>query len=270
MAQRTASIPAARSLGQGKTAVFLLHGVGGGKEAWAANQPALADAGYHMLAWDAPGYGDSESVHPCSMASLARALERLMDHAGASTNVLLGHSMGGMLAQEAAALFPDKIHGLILSATSPSFGPPGSGWQQTFLRERFAPLDAGLGMAGLAQQLVPTMMAPGINTTQHGPAKALMTGVPEATYRAALGAIVEFNQLANLPRIAVPTFCLAGEHDRNAPPSVLRKMSERIPGARYDCIPGVGHLANMEAPDAFNAMVLEFLQQHFPVRGEPT
>lgn len=265
MQQHIPSLPAARSLGHGKTAVFLLHGVGGGKEAWAANQPALANAGYHTVAWDAPGYGASEPVNPCNMASLARALERLMDHVGAATNVLLGHSMGGMVAQEAAALFPQKIHGLILSATSPSFGPPGSGWQQTFLRERFAPLDAGLGMAGLAQQLVPAMMAPGIAAGQREPAAALMSSVPEATYRSALAAIVEFNQLANLPRIAVPAFCLAGEHDRNAPPSVLRKMGERIPAARYDCIPGVGHLANMEAPAAFNVMVLEFLQQHFPV-----
>lgn len=270
MEQGTASQPAARSLGQGKTAVFLLHGVGAGKEAWAANQSVIASAGYRTLAWDAPGYGQSDPVDPCSLASLARALERLMDHIGAATNVLLGHSMGGMVAQEAAALFPGKIHGLILSATSPSFGPPDSGWQHSFLHDRFAPLDAGLGMAGLARQLVPAMMAPETAAVLHAPAEELMSAVPEATYRAALAAIVEFNQLANLPRISVPTFCLAGEHDRNAPPSVLRKMAEKIPAARYTCMPGVGHLANMENPDAFNALMLEFLQQHFPVRGEPS
>ena len=270
MEQGTASLPAARSLGQGKTAVFLLHGVGAGKEAWAANQSVIASAGYRTLAWDAPGYGDSDPVDPCSMSSLARALERLIDHSAAGSNVLLGHSMGGMVAQEAAALFPGKVHGLILSATSASFGPPGSGWQQSFLRERFAPLDAGLGMAALARRLVPAMMAPGVSATLCAPAEEMMCKVPEASYRAALGAIVEFNQLANLPHLGVPTFCLAGEHDRNAPPAVLRKMAETIPAARYACMSGVGHLANMEAPDAFNNLVLEFLQQHFPVRGEPS
>ena len=263
------AVPAATVLGQGTTALFLLHGVGGGKEAWQANQPAWADAGYRTLAWDAPGYGATTPVDPCNMTGLARALERLIDQTAAVTNVLIGHSMGGMVAQQAAALFPEKIHGLVLSATSPSFGPPGSGWQQNFLRDRFAPLDTGLGMAGLARQLVPAMMAPGSDATRQAPAAALMSGVPEASYRAALAAIVEFNQLDNLPLIGVPTLCLAGEHDRNAPPSVLRKMAERIPGAQYACIPGVGHLANMEAPAAFNAVVLEFLQQHFPARGGP-
>ncbi|MEO6623452.1 MAG: alpha/beta fold hydrolase [Burkholderiaceae bacterium] len=262
------AVPAATTLGRGATALFLLHGVGGGKETWQANQSSWADAGYQTLAWDAPGYGASAPRYPCSMSSMARALEQLIEQTGAATNVLIGHSMGGMVAQQAAALFPEKIHGLVLSATSPSFGPPGSGWQQNFLRDRFAPLDAGLGMAALARQLVPAMMAPGIDVSRQRPAAALMAGVPEGTYRAALAAIVEFNQRENLPQIGVPTFCLAGEHDRNAPPSVLRKMGERIPGARYACIPGVGHLANLEAPAAFNALVLEFLYQHFPVRGD--
>ena len=262
------AVPAATTLGQGRTVLFLLHGVGGGKEAWQANQLAWAAAGYRTLAWDAPGYGASVPVDPCSMTGLARALERLIDQTAADINVLIGHSMGGMVAQQAAALFPEKVHGLVLSATSPSFGPSGSGWQQKFLRERFAPLDAGLGMAGLARQLVPAMMAPGIDATRQEPAAALMSAVPEASYRAALAAIVEFNQLENLPRIGVPTLCLAGEHDRNAPPPVLRKMAGRIPGAQYACIPGVGHLANLEAPAAFNAIVLDFLQQHFPIRGD--
>ncbi len=262
------AVPAAASLGQGAIALFLLHGVGGGRQAWQANQAAWAGAGYRVVAWDAPGYGASAPVVPCSMTNLAHALERLIDTTGAATNVLVGHSMGGMVAQQAVAVFPRKIHGLVLSATSPSFGPPGSGWQQNFLRERFAPLDAGLGMAGLARQLVPAMMAPGASAEAREHASALMSTVPEATYRAALAAIVEFNQLANLAHINVPTLCLAGEHDRNAPPSVLRKMAQHVPAAQYDCLAAVGHLANMEAPAVFNARVLAFLQQYFPVQGE--
>ena len=91
-----------------------------------------------------------------------------------------------------------------------------------------------------------------------------MAMVPQASYRAALQAIVGFNRLEELTRIHVPTLCLAGEHDHNAPPAVMRRMSERIAGAQYLCLPGVGHLANMEQPAAFNAAVLQFLQTHFP------
>ena len=55
--------------------------------------------------------------------------------------------------------------------------------------------------------------------------------------------------------------CLAGEDDPNAPPPVMERMAGKIPGARYVCLPGVGHLPNLEAPAAFDAAVLDFLRE---------
>jgi pimeloyl-ACP methyl ester carboxylesterase len=74
---------------------------------------------------------------------------------------------------------------------------------------------------------------------------------------------VSFNRLAALGNIAVPTLCLAGELDLNAPPAVVEKMASRIPGAAYVCLPQVGHIANLEQPALFNHAVLTFLKQHF-------
>ena len=54
--------------------------------------------------------------------------------------------------------------------------------------------------------------------------------------------------------------CLAGEHDRNAPPAMMERMAAKIPGARYVCLAGVGHLPNVEAPELFDQAVLEFLR----------
>lgn len=249
--------------GVGDTAVFLLHGVGGGKEAWAHNQPVLASQGFRTVAWDMPGYGASAPLSPCSNARLADALKTLIEHVGARRNVLLGHSMGGMIAQELAALHPSLVHGLILYSTSPAFGKADGAWQQQFLQSRFAPLDQGLGMAGLANKLVPTMFSPGAEPARIAEAAALMARVPAESYRAALSAIVSFNRLAALGSIAVPTLCLAGELDRNAPPAVVEKMAGRIPGAAYVCLPQVGHIANLEQPELFNHAVLTFLKQHF-------
>ena len=266
------TLPQYTEHGTGDTAVFLLHGVGGGQQAWAETQPALARHGYRAIAWDAPGYGGSPLVEPFTTRELASALHRLIAKliakvgakGGAQRNVVLGHSMGGMIAQEAFALEPCNIHGLILFATSPAFGKPGGDWQQQFLQSRFAPLDAGAGMAGLAPGLVRGMFAPGASTADMAAAVRMMSGVPEATYRAALSAIVSFNRLDNLANIDVPTLCLACELDKNAAPFVMEKMAARIAGAEYACLPGVGHLGNMEQPDAFNAAVLKFLKQHFP------
>ena len=258
------TLPSYTEQGTGDTAVFMLHGVGGGQAAWAQTQPALAREGFRSIAWYAPGYGTSRVVNPYTTVELAKALLVLIKHVGARRNVLLGHSMGGMIAQEAVALDPTAVQGLILFATSPAFGKPGGEWQRQFLASRFAPLDAGQGMAGLAPSLIQGMVAPNADTRAVAPAIALMSGVPEATYRAALSAIVSFNRLADLKRIAVPTLCLAGEFDTNAPPAVMEKMAASIPNASYQCLHGVGHLGNLEASAAFNAVVLEFLMKHFP------
>ncbi len=257
------SVPAILEAGSGDTAVVMLHGVGGAKEAWQSTLAALSGAGFRAIAWDMPGYGDSAMIDPYTNEGLARALETLVDATGAARIVLLGHSMGGMVAQEALALFPHKISGLILSGTSAAFGAPGGTWQQGFLQSRFAPLDAGRGMATLAAELVPAMMAPGAAAAAKVAAAAMMSRVPEAAYRAALSAIVAFDRRAGLATIEVPTLAIAGAYDTNAAPAVMQKMAARIRGCEYLCLRDVGHLANLEDPAAFDAAVLDFLQRHF-------
>ncbi len=252
--------------GAGDTAVFLLHGVGGGHRAFDATLPSLAQAGYRAISWDAPGYGTSAATEPLSMTVFADALLRLIDHIGARRNVVIGHSMGGMVAQEACFRRPSAMDGLVLFATSAAFGKPGGDWQREFLQSRFAALDAGLGMAGLAPVLVGGMLALGANLETREAATSLMRTVPEATYRAALAAIVSFNRLQNLPNITMPVLCLACDEDKTAPPPVMEKMAHQMPDARFRSLSHAGHLGNMEQPRAFNAAVLDFLRKNFPLK----
>jgi pimeloyl-ACP methyl ester carboxylesterase len=93
-------------------------------------------------------------------------------------------------------------------------------------------------------------------------AHACMSAVPPATYRAALQALVTFEQRAALSSISVPTLCLAGEYDKTAPPEVLRRMAQKIPGAQYECIAGVGHLMGFEQEAPFHQAVLNFVRHH--------
>ena len=88
--------------------------------------------------------------------------------------------------------------------------------------------------------------------------------VVEATYRAALKTIVAFDRREALAQIHVPTLLLAAEHDRTAPPDMMQRMARRIGSrAQYVCLADAGHIANVEAPAAFNAAVLRFLDEHF-------
>ncbi len=258
------TVPAFAERGHGATAVVMLHGVGGGKGAWAAQLESFAAAGYRAVAWDAPGYGDSPPIEPYDLAGLARSLERLLDAIAARRVVLLGHSMGGMVAQEAVIAFPSKIAGLVLSATSPAFGKPDGAWQQEFLRQRLGPLDAGKTMAELAPALVGGLVGPDADSAGVRLATEVMARVAADTYRKALRALVGFDRRAALGAIAVPVLALAGEHDTTAPPAVMEKMAGKIPGAEYVLLAGCGHLANLERPRAFDAAVLGWLARRFP------
>jgi len=243
--------------------VVLLHGVGGGRQAWgdalSGTGRALAAAGFTAVAVDFPGYGLSTPIEPYDLAGLAGAVAALIGHLALGPATVVGHSMGGMVAQELVACLPQAVAALVLASTSPAFGKPGGDWQREFLQSRFAPLDAGLGMAGLAPPLVAAMVAPGTPADRQAAAQALMAGVSEATYRAAVRALVAFDRRAHLPAIGVPTLVITGEFDRTAAPEVARKMAERIPGAQLAIVPGAGHLLNMEQPDHFNTTLLAFL-----------
>ena len=70
---------------------------------------------------------------------------------------------------------------------------------------------------------------------------------------------VNFDRRASLAQIRVPTLLIAGEHDRNAPPVIVKKMAAAISGATYLEMRGIGHLQNLEAPEDFDGMVLNFL-----------
>jgi pimeloyl-ACP methyl ester carboxylesterase len=267
------NIPTFTVLGSGPT-VLMLHGIGGGHLSFAPQVESLASAGYRAVAWDMPGYGRSAPIEPYTFKGLAQScialIEALLaggverrrsDNAapGPAGITLLGHSMGGMVAQEVVARRPELVNRLILCGTSASFGKPDGDWQREFIAQRTAPLDAGQTMSDLADVLVPQMAGPdalpeGLRLATH-----CMSQVPGSTYRRALEALVTFDRRANLPRIHVPTLLLAGEHDRNAPTAVMKKMAAAIPCATLLEMPGVGHLQNLEAPDEFDALVLNFL-----------
>jgi len=207
-----------------------------------------------------PGYGRSAPIEPYTFKGLAQSCIALIEGLKCGQVVLVGHSMGGMVAQEVVARRPELVSRLVLCGTSPAFGKPDGDWQREFIAQRTAPLDAGRSMAELAETLVPQMIGPGSLPEGVRLATHCMGLVPAATYRRALECIVTFDRRANLGNILVPTLVLAGEHDRNAPPAVMKKMAAAIPNSTYFEMKGIGHLQNLEAPDDFDALLLNFLE----------
>ena len=241
--------------------LLFLHGVGGGHAAWDRQVPDFSALGHRTHAWDQPGYGGSALVEPYDLEQVCGTLRRLIESLGGEPAVLVGHSMGGMIAQEAYARFPLLVKALALGFTSPSFGGGSREFVENFIAARIAPLDAGEGMAQIAARLMPTMR--GAKSLPEGLAQAerIMSGIPPATYRKAVQLLTTFDRRAQLPGIGVPTLLIAGSDDRTAPAPVLERMAQKIPGAEYVLLQGCGHLGPLDQPEGFNQALQGFLER---------
>jgi len=251
-------------------AVVFIHGIGGSARVWAPQVESFAAAGFAPVALDLPGYGARPPVEAMDFDVLAADVEAAIDQRGLIRPILVGHSMGGMVAQTALRRRPDGYSAAVLVCSSPAFGNAGGEFQKKFVADRLGPLDAGKTMADLAPKMVDRMIGPSADAAGRAHAVEVMSAVPAETYRAAVRCLVGFDERANLGTIAVPVLCLAGDKDPNAPAAVVERMASKIPGARYACLAGVGHLPNLEAPAAFDAAILSFLRRVLiPVSPDP-
>ena len=240
-------------------AVVFIHGIGGSARIWGPQVASFAAAGLRPVALDLPGYGAREPVDRMDFDMLAGDVEAQIARLGLDRPILVGHSMGGMVAQTALRRRPDAYRAAVLSCTSPAFGDPTGEFQKKFVADRLGPLDAGRTMAELAPAMVDAVSGPAPDAAGRQLAIATIAATAARSYRAAVHCLVGFDERANLARIGIPVLCLAGAHDRLAPPAMMERMAARIPGARFVRLAGVGHLPNVEAPRAFDAAIFDFL-----------
>jgi 3-oxoadipate enol-lactonase len=245
--------------------VVFLHGIGGGAKCFAPQIASFARAGYHPVAPDLMGYGGRGPVETMNFDALAEDIEANI--AGLERPVLVGHSMGGMVAQAMLRRRPNGYRATVLSCTSPAFGNPDGDFQKKFVADRLEPLDEDYTMATLAPDAADDIMGPNADPAGRALFIENFAAVPEKTYRAAVNCLVTFDERASLANIRIPILCLAAELDRNAPPPVLERMAGKIPGAYYLCLCGLGHMPNLEAPAAFDGAIFNFLDHALACAG---
>jgi len=235
--------------------LFFLHGVSGAGSAWDRQVAHFETLGYRCTAWNQPGYGGTHAVEPYDLENVARALKALV---GDSKAVIVGHSMGGLIAQEFYARYPDNVAALALCFTSAAF-VGGSDFSSQFVEQRIGPLDRGETMAQIATRLMPA--ARGRLSSEKGfeLAVRLMAALPPETYRKAVHLLTTFDRRAELPNIAVPALLIAGTDDTTAPARLMASMAKKIPGAELVVLDGCGHLGPMDQPERFNAALEGFL-----------
>lgn len=238
--------------------LVLLHGVSGGGAGFAPLRALLEAPGHACLAWSAPGYEGTPSIAPYTLAGMAAALEADLARRGMARPVLVGHSMGGMLALECAATWSTPPSALVLACTVPAFRLEGAA-RTAFLARRLAGVEGPGGMARVAGALIPSLAAPQADPACLAAAIAVMAAIPAATYRLAVTALTDFDRRAELPRLTLPALCVAGQADTVATPAAMAALARQLPAGSYVELAGAGHLAPLEKPEAFADEVTSWL-----------
>lgn len=241
--------------------LLFLHGIGADARVWEDLRAALEARGHRTLAFDLPGYGGTPRVPSPSIAAFAGAIAERLDAGGPEVVVPVGHSIGGMVALELALRRPERVAALVLCATTAAFGSRDGTFQERFLKERLAPLEAGRRLADLAPEVVPELAGADPDPAGLRRAVEAMARVPEDAYRDALSALAGFDRRADLGRIRVPVLLVAGARDVQAPPSTMKRMAARLPDATFALVSGAGHLVPFERPRAFLAVLGRFLRE---------
>lgn len=265
------NVPTYLQRGSAEDALVLLHGIGGRAEVWEPQLEAFSST-YRVIAWNMPGYGGSAPLPQLTFPALADTLDALLDSLGARRIHLVGHSMGGMVAQEFLRHRATKIASVCLYATNPGIARPETPdaaeaarlRAEEFFRRRVGPIDAGMSMREMAEKLLDQLLAPGAPESARRAAVESVSAVPPDVYRAAMRAFLSFDGTDVVPNITTPTLVIAGGEDRTMPVDVVEAMARQIVGARFDVISGVGHLANLEDAPAFNRVLADFLSSVSP------
>lgn len=237
--------------------ILFLHGVGSDKSVWAP-QLSHFSSSRRAIAFDYPGYGESEFVADASRDDYAASILAAMDALGIRRAHICGLSLGGVVAIATHAAAPERCASLIIS-DSFAVHPDGQG-----IHDRSVAASQSMSMRELAEARSGVLLGSAATPVLQAEVIEAMAAIDPAAYRIGAAAVWLADQRERAMAINVPTLILVGEEDSITPPALSQELADHIPGSRLERIAGAGHLANAEQPDAFNNAVESFLsEQHY-------
>lgn len=240
--------------GTGKPLV-LVHGYLGGSAQWQDQLEAFAET-HDVIAPDLPGFAQAAALPgPARIADFASAVMQCIDSLKVGNFTLLGHSMGGMIAQEIAARYGDRIDALVLYGT----GPLG------LMPDRFEPIETSLarlgaeGVSASADRISATWFGDAAAASGYIPTRNIARLANPDAARNALIAMRDWDGRDALKQLRMRCRILWGDQDRSYRWPQIHALWSEIPNIELGVIPGASHAAHMEKPKLFNSMVKDFL-----------
>jgi 3-oxoadipate enol-lactonase len=242
-------------------ALVLLHAFPIGANLW-ESQMRHVPAGWRLITPDLRGFGgstDVDSPSALSMTDYAEDSADLIDELGVARAVIGGCSMGGYASLALYQARPELFLGLVLANSRAGADSPEA---RANRRSMLALVDRE-GPQGVAREMMPRLL--GKSTQEHKPdveatVRRLIKGQSPVAIRGAIHRMMDrVDSTPLLAQVKVPTLVITGAEDEMIPVEESRRMAAAIPGATLVVIPGAGHLANLEQPDAFNIALNTFL-----------
>jgi pimeloyl-ACP methyl ester carboxylesterase len=239
--------------------VLLLHAFPLSHRMWEPQFRALEDR-YQVIAPDHRGFGASEAGDgQTTMEMLVDDALAVLDQLGLDRVSACGLSMGGYVLLRALERAPERFRAVVLADTrSTPDDDAGRLGRANTMRDVKAK-----GVAAFAEPFSGKLLGP--STLERNPdLRAHVVGLmrangPLGVCGGLLALALRTDTTAALRKLSVPALIVVGDEDGLTPPAQSKQMAEAAPGSKLVVIPNAGHLSNLEAPDAFNRALLDFL-----------
>jgi 3-oxoadipate enol-lactonase len=238
----------------GAVPIVFLHGVGSDKSVWA---PQLDHFGQTLraVAFDYPGYGESEFAEGATRDDFAAAMLAAMDALDIGRAHICGLSLGGVVAIAMYHAARERCASLII-ADSFAVHPDGQA-----IHDRSVAASQAMTMRELAEARTGFLLGTTAGEALRAEVIDTMAAIDPSAYRLGAAAVWLADQRDRVADINAPALILVGEEDVITPPMLSEELNRLIAGSRLETIVGAGHLANAERPRAFNVAIESFLAE---------
>jgi len=247
-----------REAGNGPPIVFL-HGLGGNSASWEPQFAAFSNS-HRVVAWDMPGFGDTDL--PATPATATRDFSalarRFMEALAIERAVAIATSYGTVILADLAQSNPGLISAMVFACGVTGMGHLDPQERARLRAVRRAELES-MGQRKFAEMRNSTYVAKGMPAALVARVIELAGSAQPEGYLQAYGALTESNIFDSLPAVDVPALVLAGGNDPIAPARDCERVARALPQAEYHCVPNSGHYLNLEQPEIFNRLVGTFL-----------
>jgi pimeloyl-ACP methyl ester carboxylesterase len=245
-----------RTHAPGHPLAIFVHGAGLDHSVWAHQSRWLAFHGWNVLAVDLPGHGRSAGTPLSSIGAMAAWIGALIDAVGAPNAVLLGHSMGALVALEAASQFPARITSVTLIGAAAAM-PVHADLLAAAAANDHSAIDMvtlwGYGhAAGLGGS-----QAPGV--WMIGAGQSVLEKAGPGVLHSDLSACNAYRGLAAAARVTAPVLLICGELDQMTPLKSGRALAAALPRAALKVLTGAGHMLMAERPHEVQSAIAQHL-----------